>query len=41
MTGVPVSKVIRSEAKYLINLAEKTIGKYVSLVRMRRLTAVS
>jgi ATP-dependent Clp protease ATP-binding subunit ClpC len=28
MTGVPVKKVIRSEAKYLLNL-EKTIGKYV------------
>ncbi len=28
MTGVPVRKVIRSEAKYLLNL-EKTIGKYV------------
>ncbi len=28
MTGVPVTKVIRSEAKYLINL-EKTLGKYV------------
>lgn len=28
MTGVPVTKVIRSEAKYLLNL-EKTIGKYV------------
>lgn len=28
MTGVPVKKVIRSEAKYLINL-EKTIGKYL------------
>jgi ATP-dependent Clp protease ATP-binding subunit ClpC len=28
MTGVPVKKVIRSEAKYLINL-EKTLGKYV------------
>lgn len=28
MTGVPVAKVIRSEAKYLLNL-EKNIGKYV------------
>ncbi len=28
MTGVPVKKVIRAEAKYLINL-EKTLGKYV------------
>jgi ATP-dependent Clp protease ATP-binding subunit ClpC len=28
MTGIPVRKVIRSEAKYLINL-EKTLGKYV------------
>ncbi len=28
MTGVPVQKVIRAEAKYLIGL-EKTIGKYV------------
>ncbi len=28
MTGVPVKKVIRSEAKYLLNL-EKTIGKYI------------
>lgn len=28
MTGVPVTKVIRSEAKYLINL-EKTLSKYV------------
>jgi ATP-dependent Clp protease ATP-binding subunit ClpC len=28
MTGVPVKKVIRAEAKYLLNL-EKTIGKYV------------
>ncbi|OGL30269.1 ATP-dependent Clp protease ATP-binding protein ClpC [Candidatus Saccharibacteria bacterium RIFCSPHIGHO2_02_FULL_47_12] len=28
MTGVPVQKVIRSEAKYLINL-EKTLSKYV------------
>lgn len=28
MTGVPVSKVIRSEAKYLLNL-EKTLSKYV------------
>ena len=28
ITGVPVKKVIRSEAKYLVNL-EKTLGKYV------------
>lgn len=28
ITGVPTKKVIRSEAKYLINL-EKTLGKYV------------
>lgn len=28
MTGVPVKKVIRSEAKYLLSL-EKTIGKYI------------
>ncbi len=28
MTGVPVTKVIRAEAKYLINL-EKTLSKYV------------
>lgn len=28
MTGVPVKKVIRSEAKYLLQL-EKTLGKYV------------
>lgn len=28
MTGVPVKKVIRSEAKYLLNL-EKTLGKFV------------
>jgi ATP-dependent Clp protease ATP-binding subunit ClpC len=28
MTGVPVTKVIRSEAKYLLNL-EKTLGRYV------------
>lgn len=28
MTGVPVSKVIRSEAKYLLNL-EKNLGKFV------------
>jgi ATP-dependent Clp protease ATP-binding subunit ClpC len=28
ITGVPVKKVIRSEAKYLLNL-EKTLGKYV------------
>jgi ATP-dependent Clp protease ATP-binding subunit ClpC len=28
MTGVPVTKVIKSEAKYLINL-EKNLGKYI------------
>lgn len=28
ITGVPVTKVIRSEAKYLLNL-EKTLGKYI------------
>ncbi|MDB5164061.1 MAG: Clp protease ClpX [Candidatus Saccharibacteria bacterium] len=28
MTGVPVTKVIRSEAKYLVNL-EKNLGRYV------------
>lgn len=28
MTGVPATKVIRAEAKYLLNL-EKTLGKYV------------
>jgi ATP-dependent Clp protease ATP-binding subunit ClpC len=28
MTGVPVTKVIRSEAKYLVNL-EKTLGRYI------------
>lgn len=28
ITGVPATKVIRSEAKYLLNL-EKTIGKYI------------
>lgn len=28
MTGVPVTKVIRSEAKYLLNL-EKTLGKFI------------
>jgi len=28
MTGVPVTKVIRAEAKYLLNL-EKTIGKHI------------
>lgn len=28
MTGIPVKKVIRSEAKYLLNL-EKSLGKYV------------
>ncbi len=28
MTGVPVTKVIRSEAKYLVNL-EKSLGRYI------------
>lgn len=28
ITGVPVAKVIRSEAKYLVNL-EKTLGRYI------------
>jgi len=28
MTGVPVTKVVRSEAKYLVNL-EKNLGKYI------------
>lgn len=28
ITGVPVTKVVRSEAKYLLNL-EKTLGKYI------------
>ena len=28
ITGIPVKKVIRSEAKYLLNL-EKTLGKYI------------
>ncbi len=39
MTGVPVTKVIRSEAKYLRNL-EKTIGKYV-IGQEEAVTAVS
>jgi ATP-dependent Clp protease ATP-binding subunit ClpC len=39
MTGVPVKKVIRAEAKYLINL-EKTLGKYV-IGQHEAVTAVS
>lgn len=39
MTGVPVQKVIRSEAKYLLNL-EKTIGKHV-IGQSEAVTAVS
>jgi len=39
MTGVPVKKVIRSEAKYLLNL-EKTLGKYV-IGQNEAVTAVS
>jgi ATP-dependent Clp protease ATP-binding subunit ClpC len=39
MTGVPVKKVIRSEAKYLLNL-EKTLGKYV-IGQDEAVTAVS
>ncbi len=39
MTGVPVKKVIRSEAKYLINL-EKNIGKHV-IGQSEAVTAVS
>ncbi len=39
ITGVPVKKVIRSEAKYLLNL-EKTLGKYV-IGQDEAVTAVS
>jgi ATP-dependent Clp protease ATP-binding subunit ClpC len=39
MTGVPVKKVIRSEAKYLLNL-EKTLSKYV-IGQDEAVTAVS
>jgi ATP-dependent Clp protease ATP-binding subunit ClpC len=39
MTGVPVKKVIRSEAKYLLNL-EKSLGKYV-IGQDEAVTAVS
>ncbi len=39
MTGVPVKKVIRSEAKYLLTL-EKTLGKYV-IGQQEAVTAVS
>jgi ATP-dependent Clp protease ATP-binding subunit ClpC len=39
MTGVPVKKVIRSEAKYLLNL-EKTLGKYI-IGQSEAVTAVS
>jgi ATP-dependent Clp protease ATP-binding subunit ClpC len=39
MTGVPVKKVIRAEAKYLINL-EKTLSKYV-IGQHEAVTAVS
>lgn len=39
MTGVPVNKVIRSEAKYLLNL-EKTLNKYV-IGQDEAVTAVS
>lgn len=39
MTGVPVKKVIRSEAKYLLTL-EKTLGKYV-IGQNEAVTAVS
>lgn len=39
MTGVPVKKVIKSEAKYLLNL-EKTLGKYV-IGQDEAVTAVS
>lgn len=39
MTGVPVRKVIRSEAKYLMNL-EKTLAKYV-IGQEEAVTAVS
>jgi ATP-dependent Clp protease ATP-binding subunit ClpC len=39
MTGIPVKKVIRSEAKYLLNL-EKALGKYV-IGQDEAVTAVS
>ena len=39
MTGVPVKKVIRSEAKYLLTL-EKTLGKYI-IGQSEAVTAVS
>ena len=39
MTGVPVAKVIRSEARYLLNL-EKTLDKYV-IGQSEAVTAVS
>ena len=39
ITGVPVRKVIRAEAKYLLNL-EKTLGKYV-IGQKEAVTAVS
>ena len=39
MTGIPVNKVIRSEAKYLLNL-EKSLGKYV-IGQDEAVTAVS
>jgi ATP-dependent Clp protease ATP-binding subunit ClpC len=39
ITGVPVSKVIRAEAKYLLNL-EKSLGKYV-IGQEEAVTAVS
>jgi ATP-dependent Clp protease ATP-binding subunit ClpC len=39
MTGIPVKKVIRSEAKYLLNL-EKSLGKYV-IGQDEAVTAVS
>lgn len=39
MTGVPVKKVIRSEAKYLLNL-EKTLSKYV-IGQQEAVTAVA
>jgi ATP-dependent Clp protease ATP-binding subunit ClpC len=39
MTGVPVKKVIRSEAKYLLTL-EKTLGKYV-IGQQEAVTAVA
>ncbi|HET9098074.1 MAG TPA: ATP-dependent Clp protease ATP-binding subunit [Candidatus Saccharimonadales bacterium] len=39
ITGIPVKKVIRSEAKYLLNM-EKTLGKYV-IGQDEAVTAVS